>query len=375
MGIAACNLGYDFDFVTFKKDNQKEWTFYEKNGCHARWIEKPRLRLIRWGINKEVASKEFLQQYDLVITREYYQFMTYLITKNHSNAVIYNGPYWDMFRTKLFSKMFDALFTTRIIKNAKYVFNKSELATEFLRTKGYRKQKTIGVALDTTRFDNELAPSEDTKELMDFMRNNDCLLYVGRIDKNKNYSFLLSVYEKLLINYPKLKFIVIGKSKQDGLQKLMGKSDESYEQECYKKFSTELRDGIIRIQRIDNTQLKYIYPLCKAFLLPSKKEIFGMVMLEAMYLGAPVVTTRNGGSTTLIKNQNTGIMLDDFDITEWANSISRLLEDKKYCDLLIDNAKNMVTNKYNWKSIIKDIVETVENLDGKDSHFYDYTIC
>ena len=45
LGKAFCHLGYDYDYITFKKHDQKEWIFYEENGHIARWIEKPRLRV------------------------------------------------------------------------------------------------------------------------------------------------------------------------------------------------------------------------------------------------------------------------------------------------------------------------------------------
>ena len=78
MGKAFCRMGYDFDFITFKKKDQKEWTFFEYNGCKARWIEKPRKRVFRWGINMSIVDREFLSQYDFVLSQEYYQIMTYL---------------------------------------------------------------------------------------------------------------------------------------------------------------------------------------------------------------------------------------------------------------------------------------------------------
>ena len=50
------------------------------------------------------------------------------------------------------------------------------------------------------------------------------------------------IYEKLLDSIPNLKFVVIGKSKQDGIGKLFGKKDEDYEFECYKKIKQSIKN-------------------------------------------------------------------------------------------------------------------------------------
>ena len=360
IGKAFCKLGYDYDYITVKKRDQKEWVFYEENGCRAKWIEVPRLRVLRMGFNFDVCKKEFLEQYDYVICREYYQLMTHLVAKNSNNASFYSGPYWNMFMIPFMSYVYDFFYTKKLNKNAKCKFVKSDLAKAFLEKKGYTDVKTVGVALDTERFDSCNEMTDDTKKIVDYMNSNDCILYIGTLDKNKNYMFLLQVYEKLLEKNPDLKFVVIGKSKQSAVAKLMGKKDESYEESCYEKISPETKKGIYRVNRVENPQLKYIYPLAKAFLLPSKLEIFGMVMLEAMYLKAPVVTSKNGGSVTLIEGKDTGKMIDEFDVTRWADAVQEYLDDEEKTRQIAENAHATVRDKYNWDYIVKTMLADME---------------
>ena len=262
-------MGYDFDFITFKKSNQKSWIFYENDSNKARWIEKPRLRLFRYGVNFEILHKDFLNQYDLIISQEYYQIMTYLLSRKTSNLVLYSGPYWNLFMTKIGSIFYDFLFSKSINTNVKCKFVKSDLAKQFLENKGYTDLISIGVGLDFDRFDNCIYMQEETKAVVDFMNKNNCILYVGGIDENKNYPFLLQVYAEILNVRPDVKLVIIGKSKQSWKQKLLGKKNESYELACNKNFDNRVIDGIYRVKRIDNSQLKFIYPLAKSLLLPS----------------------------------------------------------------------------------------------------------
>lgn len=367
LGKAFVDLGYDYDFVTFKGKGSKcvEIVFYEKDGRKARCIEKPRKRILRWGINMEICQKRFLSQYNLIICQEYYQYESYLIAKNSPNVVLYSGPYYNLFLPKFFSPIYDMFIGPKLNKLVKVKFVKSVLAYDFLSNKGYTSLKNVGVALDTTRFDC-VEPDSQTKILMDFMRKHRCILYVGALSDRKNYPFMLALYAKLLEKVPDLKFVVIGKSVSGFWHKLLGGKDEDYERECTKCVSKQVLAGIHRIERVENPQLKFIYPLCKAFILPSKLEIFGMVLLEAMFLGAPTVTSRNGGSMTLMRNSDDfGQIVNEFDVDKWADAVLRFIEDDKYTARVKENAQNLIKKYYNWTVIAKHMLEYLK-INGYD---------
>lgn len=149
---------------------------------------------------------------------------------------------------------------------------------------------------------------------------------------------------------PDVKFVVIGKGKKQYVDRHMTKLTE------------EERSGIYRLEQIDNAQLKYIYPLAKAFLLPSKLEIFGMVLLESMYLGAPVVTSWNGGSSTLIDGQNTGMIVKEFDAAKWAEAVQTYLDDEERTLEITRNARNLIETEYVWDALAKKMLDKI-NLD------------
>lgn len=183
------------------------------------------------------------------------------------------------------------------------------------------------------------------------MRDNRCLLYIGTLDSNKNIPFIIDVFGKILERTPDVKLLLIGKSQQTFMNKLRGKSNESYYEELFQTIPDSIRQSIKHINRIDNPQLQYIYPLAKAFILPSIHEIFGMVMLEAMYFGAPVITSRNGGLSTLIKSDMFGQMISEYDTDKWAFGVLRYLEDESYTVREKENCKALIREHYTWETI------------------------
>lgn len=359
IGKSLVNKGYNYDFITFKKNApRKETVFYEKDGCRAKCIELPRIRVLRWGINTDICKKEFLDKYDLIICQEYYQLETYLISCKSNRVAMYTGPYYNMFLPKCFSPIYDFLFTKRINRQIKHKFVKSVLAYDFMEKKGYTGLTNVGVALDTSRYvDVEILP--ETKQLIDFMKNNKCLLYVGSLIERKNYPFLLETYKKMLQRDPDVKLVLIGKSKVSGVEKYLGKKDSEYAAKYDKNLTEKEKAGVYHLERLANPQLRYIYPLAKAFLLPSIQEIFGMVLLEAMYFGAPVVSSRNGGSLTLMADGECGQIVDEFDAEKWCDAISKYLDDPQYAKSVVEAAMNKVKEEYTWDAITNTMLKTV----------------
>ncbi|SHI99071.1 Glycosyltransferase involved in cell wall bisynthesis [Butyrivibrio fibrisolvens DSM 3071] len=343
LGRAFCELGYDYDFVFFSNE-EKVIQETDIAGCKLRIITKKGIRLLRSYICPSVLDKDYLEGYDLVISTEYGQIMTYLLSKKASNVVLYSGPYYNLFKIPFVSPFYDLLFTKSINSRCIRKYVKSELAKEYLEKKGYTELKKLGVGLDITRFDTPIEMQPSTKELVDVMSKSRCLLYVGSLSKRKNFPFLLQVYERVVEKNSDVKFVIIGKG------------DEKYVQRHLKKVSKQAQSGIIRMESIDNVQLQFIYPLAKAFLLPSKLEIFGMVLLEAMYLGAPVITSWNGGSSVLINEKNTGKIVNKFDVDQWAITVQKYLDDEGYVKEVTDNARTLIKKEYLWNVLAKKIL-------------------
>ena len=114
LGKAFCRLGYDVDIITFKKHNPKQVIIFECGNNRVKLIEKKRFRWLRWGINTEICTEKFLAPYDYVISAEYMQLETFLLSRKARMAFIYNGPYYNLFMFKWTSPIFDALITKRL---------------------------------------------------------------------------------------------------------------------------------------------------------------------------------------------------------------------------------------------------------------------
>jgi glycosyltransferase involved in cell wall biosynthesis len=96
------------------------------------------------------------------------------------------------------------------------------------------------------------------------------------------------------------------------------------------------------MQGIPDEQLVGMYAQCKAFVLPSGKEGFGIVFLEAMYFGAPVIAASEKGVLDVVRDGETGLLVRFGDAAAIKGAIERLIADATLAQRLRDRGRASV---------------------------------
>lgn len=144
---------------------------------------------------------------------------------------------------------------------------------------------------------------------------------------------------------------------------MIGTGDVDYLKAAWKHADAlGIRDHIVYQERMEQKYLSQIYDLADFFLLPTEYEIFGMVLLEAMYYRSVVLTTNNGGSSTLIENGENGYILDIQDSKAWANLLVDLASDKKMMIKISEKAHSTIESSYTWDSLADLFVERYDEV-------------
>lgn len=103
-------------------------------------------------------------------------------------------------------------------------------------------------------------------------------------------------------------------------------------------------------------ELRYIYASADIFVMPSittangEKEGFGLVMLEAMASGIPVVASKSGGITQLVEDGVNGILCEEKNVEQLVEIISRVLRDEVVYKRLVREG-HVAVRKYDYKQI------------------------
>lgn len=145
--------------------------------------------------------------------------------------------------------------------------------------------------------------------------DNKLILFVGRIEPLKGIDQLLKAMP-FLQNGPSPRLVIIG-----------GDEHSRYELEQLKNLSLELhiQDSVNFLGLIKHEQMPYFYNAADACVIPSHYESFGLVALESLACGTPVVATNVGDLENIIHQGETGYVIADNTPQHLAHQISRLL--------------------------------------------------
>lgn len=287
---------------------------------------------------------ELAKKYDVIQSSEYDQIYNLKLTKRFpGKVIIYHGPYYSEFNKgyNLKCKIFDKIFLTKRYKKMIFL-TKSELASDFLRKKGFENVTTIGVGLDKEKVENVDDKSDFPGRTN---RNEKILLYIGKIEERRNIIFLITILKRLNEKNQNIKLFLIGDGKTEYKKKVFNYAKE-----------LNVLDKIIYREKVPQNEISKIYKQCDIFLLPTEYEIFGMVLLEAMYFKLPVITTLNGGSSVLIKNKENGIIAN-LNIDEWIKDINKLLEDNSLRKHIGEQASLTIKEKFLWNKLVYKFID------------------
>jgi len=285
---------------------------------------------------------ELAKNYDIVHSGGYDQIQSWILaSKIPEKLVIYHGTYYSDFNVNYNRKckVFDKFFLPRYKKNKIYFDTKSNLSAEFLKERGIENVTSVGVGIDLEQLQaKKMIESELSQKIQsEKEKGTKYLTYIGRIEPRRNITFLIELFKKISNENKDVKLLLIGKG------------EEEYKKICFdliKEYSLE--DKIVYKEYIKQELLPRLYNLSDVFLLPTRYEIFGMVLLEAMYFEVPVITTYNGGSNMLIDNGKNGFVIDNFNIDEWKDATFELLKNKELSKEIAINAKEKIAKEFTW---------------------------
>jgi glycosyltransferase involved in cell wall biosynthesis len=103
---------------------------------------------------------------------------------------------------------------------------------------------------------------------------------------------------------------------------------------------------------------------CAVFVLPSRAEAFGLVLLEAGYHRRPIVCSRVGGVPELIADGVNGVLVDPDAPIELGKQILSLARAPERAALLGDEAHRIVTARFLWQDRVADYIAIYEGVDA-----------
>ncbi len=180
------------------------------------------------------------------------------------------------------------------------------------------------------------------------------VLYVGRVVREKGVQVMLDAAPAVLSSCPSAQFLVVG---------------SGYFLDDMKRQAERL--GISHrvkfLGYVSDNDLKKLYKIADVVCIPSLYEPFGIVALEGMAAGVPVVTSDAGGLRDFVEHGVTGITTYAGDAASLAWGLLEVLRNPDLANRLKETAYNKVKHIYNWRVIAKRTLEVYEKVLAESS--------
>ena len=167
--------------------------------------------------------------------------------------------------------------------------------------------------------------------------------FVGRIKKEKGINELLFAFKEVVATYPNSVLFVIGQH-----------DDTSSIDKNILKWSMDC-GNVMYTGQVNNVE-EY-YSAMDVFILPSYREGFGSVVIEAEALGVPVIVSDIPGPIDAMENMITGLIVKKGDTKDLVIAMIQMIKDKSLLQFFSQNAHNFAKNNFDSKKLFDYIFE------------------
>ena len=307
------------------------------DGIHVigtKGINIPGLRGMLFAINAKKELKKLIERENIDIIHGHYLFpagwaavKAGKATGTKTYVTAHGSDMFEMYKKQSYTRP----LIKKVLKDADVVLAVSNaLKDEIISTKIPKIEEKTRLhwnSVDIDRFkttkENQGKFRKELAHLFDIAADKPIILFVGNIIKRKNVDLLIEAKKQMAT---KANLVIVG--------------DGPHLEALKKKCENDYLDG-----KLDNVyftgsrrDVEDIIPSCDLLVLPSLTESFGLVLIEALACGKPVIGSNIGGIKEII-TEDVGLLIDPNDSKDLANAIDRILSDDELMEKFKSNAR------------------------------------
>jgi glycosyltransferase involved in cell wall biosynthesis len=200
-------------------------------------------------------------------------------------------------------------------------------------------------------FFSQPSPTEREQVKVKYNLPDHLLLFIGNLEAKKNLRQLIGIFHGLRVQQGLPHHLILTGSKQ-----------QAHVEELTALVADLKLDAYVHLLGyLPETDLRCLYALADVFVFPSLIEGFGLPVLEAMALGAPVVASDRGALPEVVGDA--GILVDPEAADEVASALHRVLTDSQLRLDLIRKGRQRA-RQYSWQNTARQVIEVYEEVAG-----------
>lgn len=238
---------------------------------------------------------------------------------------------WYLYTKALLDMFFVRLDRRIAVSNAARDFADNHFPGEY---------EVVPNGIDLERFSGDIRP---IPQYNDGRKN---ILFVGRYNESrKGFRHLVRALPAIRTQFPDARLLVVGPGNRERYERLLEQHD--------------IRDVVFVGSVDDKTKARY-YATCDVFCAPSTgRESFGIILLEALASGKPVVASDIPGYAGVIHHGDTGMLVEPKNPQSLALAIVRVLADTELREKLRINGLKHV-KQYSWTNVARKVLDVYE---------------
>ncbi|PKB67926.1 MAG: hypothetical protein BZY81_03530 [SAR202 cluster bacterium Io17-Chloro-G4] len=200
--------------------------------------------------------------------------------------------------------------------------------------------KIIPNGIDVDHFANHPQPFPQFKD------GKTNILFVGRLEKRKGLKYLLEAYSRLKWDLPDIRLLVVGPGQPD--------------RDSYKILGARSLQDVEFVGRVSYDDLARYYATADIYCTPATgTESFGIVLLEAMASGKPVVASEIEGYKGILTHDQEGLLFPPKDAQALCDALSLLIKNPDIARRMGASGRHTV-EKYRWSVVASQVAEYYE---------------
>lgn len=207
-----------------------------------------------------------------------------------------------------------------IFKNTMDIYDHFFVVSEYLKNWLIKKYKIFPSKITVIFNGVELGLSPGRKDKLLIKKykldGKIVLLNIGLLNKRKNVLFLIELYKRIVKNNPNLSLFFCGSGPL--------RKELEYEIKV-----NRLEKNVFVLKPVYKNDKKQMLNLADIFLFPSLYEGFGLVGVEAMACGLPVIASNNSSLPEIVEDGKTGFLAKTNDLADWEEKLLLLVKNRK----------------------------------------------
>lgn len=341
--------GFDVEVLTKLFPERDESEYEVNNGIKVRRFQKSSVKfcptLLKYMLKNDYS---LIHQHTVAFLEDY---VPWIVSRIKKTPIVFtsHNPGLPRYENRQDIKA-RIVKTTLKIRDSVIFIAFTEFQANLYRSFGIKNIKIIPHGIDPAVFD--VPKNYEIAEKYGLEENN--ILCVGNIDPRKGQHLLVGCMPEILKNHPKTMLLLVGRTFKDyqrGYLKMLKSKIEKM----------GLKRNVAFLNDVSKDELIHLYLLSDVFAFPTDYEIFGIVFLEAMAAGLPIISTDRPYIKEILQDGDAGILVKR-EQKEFEEGIISLLDDEGLRKRLSNNGKKAVEEKYHLGEVVNQLWDLYRSL-------------